>query len=112
MTSFSYQDLIACGEGKLFSDGGPPLPAPPMLMFDKITRINSQKGEFNKGEVIAELNINKDLWFFDCHFKNDPVMPGCLGLDALWQLLGFHLGWLGGKGSGRALAVGLSLIHI
>ena len=106
MTSFSYQDLIACGEGKLFSDGGPPLPAPPMLMFDKITRINSQKGEFNKGEVIAELNINKDLWFFDCHFKNDPVMPGCLGLDALWQLLGFHLGWLGGKGSGRALAVG------
>ena len=106
MTSFSYQDLIACGEGKLFSDGGPPLPAPPMLMFDKITKINSQKGEFNKGEVIAELNINKDLWFFDCHFKNDPVMPGCLGLDALWQLLGFHLGWLGGKGSGRALAVG------
>ena len=106
MTSFSYQDLIACGEGKLFSDGGPPLPAPPMLMFDKITKINSQKGEFNKGEVTAELNINKDLWFFACHFKNDPVMPGCLGLDALWQLLGFHLGWLGGKGSGRALAVG------
>ena len=106
MTSFSYKDLIACGEGKLFSDGGPPLPAPPMLMFDKITKINSQKGEFNKGEVIAELNIDKDLWFFACHFKNDPVMPGCLGLDALWQLLGFHLGWLGGKGSGRALAVG------
>ena len=106
ITSFSYQDLIACGEGKLFSDGGPPLPAPPMLMFDKITKINSQKGEFNKGEVTAELNINKDLWFFACHFKNDPVMPGCLGLDALWQLLGFHLGWLGGKGSGRALAVG------
>ena len=106
ITSFSYQDLIACGEGKLFTDGGPPLPAPPMLMFDKITKINSQKGEFNKGEVIAELNINKDLWFFACHFKNDPVMPGCLGLDALWQLLGFHLGWLGGKGSGRALAVG------
>ena len=106
MTSFSYKDLIACGEGKLFSDGGPPLPAPPMLMFDKITKINSEKGEFNKGEVIAELNINKDLWFFSCHFKNDPVMPGCLGLDALWQLLGFHLGWLGGKGSGRALSVG------
>ena len=106
ITSFSYQDLIACGEGKLFSGGGPPLPAPPMLMFDKITKINSQKGEFNKGEVIAELNISKDLWFFSCHFKNDPVMPGCLGLDALWQLLGFHLGWLGGKGSGRALSVG------
>ena len=105
-TSFSYDDLIACGDGKLFSDGGPPLPSPPMLMFDSITKISSESGDFNKGEVIAELNINKDLWFFNCHFKNDPVMPGCLGLDALWQLLGFHLGWLGGKGSGRALAVG------
>ena len=105
-TSFSYDDLIACGDGKLFSDGGPPLPSPPMLMFDSITKISSESGDFNKGEVIAELDINKDLWFFNCHFKNDPVMPGCLGLDALWQLLGFHLGWLGGKGSGRALAVG------
>ena len=105
-TSFSYDDLIACGDGKLFSDGGPPLPSPPMLMFDCITKISSESGDFNKGEVIAELNINKDLWFFNCHFKNDPVMPGCLGLDALWQLLGFHLGWIGGKGSGRALAVG------
>ena len=105
-TSFSYDDLIDCGDGKLFSDGGPPLPSPPMLMFDRITKISSDSGDFNKGEVIAELNINKDLWFFNCHFKNDPVMPGCLGLDALWQLLGFHLGWLGGKGSGRALAVG------
>ncbi len=105
-TSFSYDDLIACGDGKLFSDGGPPLPSPPMLMFDSITKISSESGDFIKGEVIAELNINKDLWFFNCHFKNDPVMPGCLGLDALWQLLGFHLGWLGGKGSGRALAVG------
>ncbi len=105
-SSFSYEDLIACGEGKLFSAGGPPLPSPPMLMFDRISKINSKQGEFNKGEVIAELDINPNLWFFDCHFKNDPVMPGCLGLDALWQLLGFHLGWLGGKGSGRALAVG------
>ena len=105
-TSFSYDDLIACGDGKLFSDGGPPLPSPPMLMFDSIKKISSESGDFKKGEVIAELNINKDLWFFNCHFKNDPVMPGCLGLDALWQLLGFHLGWLGGKGSGRALAVG------
>ena len=105
-TSFSYDDLIACGDGKLFSNGGPPLPSPPMLMFDSIKKISSESGDFNKGEVIAELNINKDLWFFNCHFKNDPVMPGCLGLDALWQLLGFHLGWLGGKGSGRALAVG------
>ncbi len=105
-TSFSYDDLIDCGDGKLFSDGGPPLPSPPMLMFDSISKISSDSGDFNKGEVIAELNINKDLWFFNCHFKSDPVMPGCLGLDALWQLLGFHLGWLGGKGSGRALAVG------
>ena len=105
-SSFSYEDLIACGEGKLFSEGGPPLPSPPMLMFDRISKINSKQGEFNKGEVIAELDLNPNLWFFDCHFKNDPVMPGCLGLDALWQLLGFHLGWLGGKGSGRALAVG------
>tara|TARA_Y100000588_G_scaffold371987_1_gene444021 strand:- start:236 stop:748 length:513 start_codon:yes stop_codon:yes gene_type:complete len=105
-SSFSYKDLIACGEGKLFSEGGPPLPSPPMLMFDRISKINSTQGEFNKGEVVADLDINPNLWFFDCHFKNDPVMPGCLGLDALWQLLGFHLGWLGGKGSGRALAVG------
>lgn len=105
-SSFSYEDLIACGEGKLFSKGGPPLPSPPMLMFDRISKINSKQGEFNKGEVIAELDLNPNLWFFDCHFINDPVMPGCLGLDALWQLLGFHLGWLGGKGSGRALAVG------
>ena len=105
-SSFSYKDLIACGEGRLFSEGGPPLPSPPMLMFDRISQINSQQGDFNKGEVVAELDINPNLWFFDCHFKNDPVMPGCLGLDALWQLLGFHLGWLGGKGSGRALAVG------
>ncbi len=105
-SSFSYEDLIACGEGKLFSEGGPPLPSPPMLMFDRISKINSKQGEFNKGEVIAELDLNPNLWFFDCHFINDPVMPGCLGLDALWQLLGFHLGWLGGKGSGRALAVG------
>jgi len=105
-SSFSYKDLIACGEGRLFSEGGPPLPSPPMLMFDRISQINSQQGDFNKGEAVAELDINPNLWFFDCHFKNDPVMPGCLGLDALWQLLGFHLGWLGGKGSGRALAVG------
>ncbi len=105
-SSFSYKDLIACGEGRLFSEGGPPLPSPPMLMFDRISQINSQKGDFNKGEVVAELDVNPNLWFFDCHFKNDPVMPCCLGLDALWQLLGFHLGWLGGKGSGRALAVG------
>ena len=104
--SFTYDQLIACGEGKLFDEGGPPLPSPPMLMFDEITKISSDDGEFEKGEVLAELKINKNLWFFDCHFKNDPVMPGCLGLDALWQLLGFYLGWLGGKGAGRALSVG------
>ena len=105
-SSFSYEDLIACGEGKLFSEGGPPLPSPPMLMFDRISKINSKQGEFNKGEVIAELDINPNLWFFDCHFKNDPVMPGCLGLDAMWQLVGFYLGWLGQPGKGRALGVG------
>ena len=93
MTSFTYDQLIACGEGKLFDEGGPPLPSPPMLMFDTITKISSDDGEFKKGEVLAELKIKKNLWFFDCHFKNDPVMPGCLGLDALWQLLGFYLGW-------------------
>ena len=103
--SFTYDQLIACGEGKLFGEGGPPLPSPPMLMFDEITKISSDDGEFEKGEVLAELKINKNLWFFDCHFKNDPVMPGCLGLDALWQLLGFYLGWLGGKGSGRAFTL-------
>ena len=105
-SSFTYEDLILCGQGNLFPTGGPPLPSPPMLMFDRIIKITDNSGEFNKGEVIAELDIKPNLWFFDCHFKGDPVMPGCLGLDALWQLLGFHLGWLGGKGSGRALAVG------
>ena len=104
--SFSYEKLIECGKGILFGEGNAQLPLPPMLMFDRIININESGGTFSKGEVIAELDIKSDLWFFDCHFKNDPVMPGCLGLDALWQLLGFHLGWLGGKGSGRALAVG------
>ena len=105
-SSFSYDDLIACGNGNLFTKGGPPLPSPPMLMFDKINEISKNGGKFNKGLAVAELNLNPDLWFFKCHFKCDPVMPGCLGLDALWQLLGFYLGWLGGLGSGRALAVG------
>ena len=104
--SFTYDQLIACGEGKLFDEGGPPLPSPPMLMFDEITKISSDDGEFEKGEVLAELKINKNLWFFDCHFKKDPVMPGCLGLDAMWQLVGFFLGWLGNPGKGRALGVG------
>ena len=104
--SYKYEELIDCANGKLFGPGNAKLPSPPMLMFDRITKITKDSGEFNKGEVNAELDLNPNLWFFNCHFKGDPVMPGCLGLDALWQLLGFYLGWLGGKGSGRALSVG------
>tara|TARA_B110001450_G_scaffold160652_1_gene149806 strand:+ start:78 stop:578 length:501 start_codon:yes stop_codon:yes gene_type:complete len=104
--SYSYNELINCGEGKLFGSGNAKLPLPPMLMFDRITEINDNNGTFNKGFIVAELDIKKDLWFFDCHFKGDPVMPGCLGLDAMWQLVGFYLGWLGNPGKGRALGVG------
>jgi len=104
--SYSYEELINCGEGKLFGPGNAKLPLPPMLMFDRITEINDDKGAFNKGVLRAELDIKKDLWFFDCHFKEDPVMPGCLGLDAMWQLVGFFLGWIGNPGKGRALGVG------
>ena len=104
--SYSYDELINCGEGKLFGPGNAKLPLPPMLMFDRITEIYDDKGTFNKGSLKAELDINKDLWFFDCHFKKDPVMPGCLGLDAMWQLVGFYLGWIGNPGKGRALGVG------
>ena len=104
--SYSYDELINCGEGKLFGPGNAKLPLPPMLMFDRITEINDDKGAFKKGSLKAELDIKKNLWFFDCHFKNDPVMPGCLGLDALWQLTGFNLGWREMKGRGRALGVG------
>ena len=104
--SYSYDDLIRCGEGKLFGPGNAKLPLPPMLMFDRITEITDDKGVFNKGSLKAELDIKKDLWFFDCHFKEDPVMPGCLGLDAMWQLVGFYLGWIGNPGKGRALGVG------
>jgi len=104
--SFNYEKLIECGKGILFGKGNAQLPLPPMLMFDRITHINKIGGEFAKGEVIAELDIESNLWFFDCHFKNDPVMPGCLGLDAMWQLVGFYLGWLGQPGKGRALGVG------
>ncbi len=104
--SYSYADLINCGEGKLFGPGNAKLPLPPMLMFDRITEINADKGDFKKGSLKAELDIKKNLWFFDCHFKEDPVMPGCLGLDAMWQLVGFFLGWIGNPGKGRALGVG------
>ena len=105
-SSFSYNELIECAEGKLFGPGNAKLPLPPMLMFDKISHISEEGGTFSKGQIMAEMVIKDDLWFFDCHFQNDPVMPGCLGLDALWQLLGFYLGWLGRPGKGRALGVG------
>ena len=104
--SYSYDDLISCGNGNLFGPGNAKLPLPPMLMFDRITEIYDDKGTFNKGSLKAELDIKKNLWFFDCHFKEDPVMPGCLGLDAMWQLVGFFLGWIGNPGKGRALGVG------
>ena len=103
--SYTYDELINCGDGELFGTGNAKLPLPPMLMFDRITEINDNNGAFKKGSLKAELDIKKDLWFFDCHFKEDPVMPGCLGLDAMWQLVGFYLGWLGNPGKGRALGV-------
>ena len=104
--SFNYDELIACAKGEMFGEGNAKLPLPPMLMFDRITEIKKDIGEFKKGFIKAELDIKESLWFFDCHFKDDPVMPGCLGLDAMWQLLGFYLGWLGQPGKGRALGVG------
>ena len=104
--SFEYEDLLACGRGELFGAGNAQLPLPPMLMFDRIGEIAGEGGAHGKGLVRAELAIRPDLWFFPCHFKGDPVMPGCLGLDALWQLTGFFLGWLGASGRGRALGVG------
>ena len=103
---FGYEDLLACGRGELFGAGNAQLPLPPMLMFDRITDISEAGGANGKGGVRAEFDIRPDLWFFGCHFKGDPVMPGCLGLDALWQLTGFFLGWIGLSGRGRALGVG------
>ena len=105
-TSFGYNDLLACARGELFGAGNAQLPLPPMLMFDRISEIAEAGGEYGKGLVRAVLELKPDLWFFPCHFKGDPVMPGCLGLDALWQLLGFFLGWLGAPGKGRALGLG------
>ncbi|KAF0094086.1 MAG: fabA [Puniceicoccaceae bacterium 5H] len=104
--AFSREDLIACGYGKLLQPGHARLPLPPMLMFDRITKISHEGGKYGKGELIAEFDVQPDLWFFDCHFKDDPVMPGCLGLDALWQLVGFYITWSGHSGKGRALGVG------
>ena len=103
--SYSYEELLDCANGKLFGPGNARLPSPPMLMFNRITNINDNSGKFKKGMIEAELDIKQNLWFFDCHFKDDPVMPGCLGLDAMWQLVGFFLGWTGEPGKGRALGV-------
>jgi 3-hydroxyacyl-[acyl-carrier protein] dehydratase/trans-2-decenoyl-[acyl-carrier protein] isomerase len=104
--SFSFEDLLSCARGEMFGPGNAQLPAPPMLMFDRIMTINADGGDHGKGYIEAELDISPDLWFFACHFIGDPVMPGCLGLDAMWQLVGFYLGWIGGKGRGRALGCG------
>ncbi len=105
-SSFNKEELLACGNGKMFGPGNAQLPTPNMLMMDRITLINSDGGEYGKGKMIAELDITPDLWFFNCHFPDDPVMPGCLGLDAMWQLVGFFLAWSDNPGRGRALGVG------
>jgi len=104
-SSYKYEELLDCAEGKLFGPGNAKLPLPPMLMFDRISEISESKGSFKKGLIKAELDIKEGLWFFECHFKDDAVMPGCLGLDAMWQLVGFYLGWMGEPGKGRALGV-------
>ena len=105
-SSYTHEDLLACARGELFGPGNAQLPLPPMLMVDRIVSITEGGGQYGKGQIIAELDIHPDLWFFDCHFQGDPVMPGCLGLDAMWQLVGFFLGWMGGPGRGRALGCG------
>ncbi len=104
--SYNKEELLACGRGELFGPGNAQLPLPPMLMFDRIVEISANSGANGKGYMEAELDINPELWFFACHFQGDPVMPGCLGLDAMWQLVGFYLGWMGGQGHGRALGCG------
>lgn len=104
--SYTKEELLACGRGEMFGEGNAQLPLPPMLMFDRIVSITEEGGKYGNGEIIAELDIRPDLWFFDCHFTGDSVMPGCLGLDAMWQLVGFYLGWKGGLGRGRALGAG------
>ena len=104
--NYTFEELLECAHGRLFGPGNARLPLPPMLMFDRIVKITEDGGEYGKGEIIAELDVRPDLWFYECHFEGDPVMPGCLGLDALWQMVGFFLGWLGLPGPGRALGVG------
>ena len=105
-SSYTNEDLLGCAHGELFGPGNARLPLPPMLMFDRITKISDEGGTYGRGQMVAELDVRDDLWFFSCHFETDPVMPGCLGLDAMWQLVGFYLGWSGCKGRGRALAAG------
>ncbi len=104
--TFDKEALLRCGRGEMFGPGNAQLPMPDMLMLDRITHISDEGGQFEKGEIRAELDITPELWFFDCHFPGDPVMPGCLGLDAMWQLVGFYLAWIGNPGHGRALGVG------
>ncbi|MGH7023695.1 MAG: 3-hydroxyacyl-[acyl-carrier-protein] dehydratase FabA [Caulobacteraceae bacterium] len=104
--SFTKDDLLACARGEMFGPGNAQLPAPPMLMFDRVTNVTAEGGAFGKGQIVAELDVRPDLWFFACHFLGDPVMPGCLGLDAMWQLVGFFLAWAGAPGRGRAVGVG------
>jgi len=104
--SYTYEDLRKSGRGELFGPGNAQLPSPPMLMLDRIISIDTDGGAHGKGRIVAELDVKPDLWFFQCHFPGDPVMPGCLGLDAMWQLVGFWLGWSGSPGRGRALGVG------
>jgi 3-hydroxyacyl-[acyl-carrier protein] dehydratase/trans-2-decenoyl-[acyl-carrier protein] isomerase len=104
--SFTREELLKSGRGELYGSENAPLPLPPMLMMDRIIKITDEGGKYGKGEIIAELDVTPDLWFFDCHFQGDPVMPGCLGLDAMWQLVGFWLCWAGGPGKGRALGCG------
>lgn len=105
-SSFTYEEILTCSHGTMFGQGNAQLPLPPMLMIDRIVHISETGGEYDKGEIKAEFDIKPDLWFFPCHFEGDPIMPGCLGLDGAWQLLGFFLGWIGGKGKGRAVGVG------
>lgn len=105
-SQYNKEELITCGNGELFGPGNAQLPVDNMLMMDRVTHISADGGDHGKGLIVAELDIDPSLWFFDCHFRNDPVMPGCLGLDAMWQLVGFYLGWRGNPGRGRALGAG------